>query len=126
MAKKQVKPTKIKIKVKKGDMVQIIAGKDKGKKGKILLVDRVSNRVIVEGANMVSRHTKPNRSRQAQQGGIVRKESPLDASNVMYLHKGEPTRIGYVISTKEQDGKKLITRQRIAKKTGDVIDESTY
>ena len=126
MAKKVSKPTKVKVKVKKGDQVVVIAGKDKGRKGKILLVDREKNRVVVEGVNMVSRHTKPNRSRRAQQGGILRKEAPLDVSNVMFLHKGEPTRIGIVVNITEQDGKKIKTRQRIAKKTGEVIDETTY
>ena len=100
------------VKIKKGDTVRVIAGKDKDKEGKVLVVDPKKNRVIIEGINMVSKHTKPSAANQA--GGIVTKEAPIDLSNVMYLHKGQPTRIGY----KVEDGKKV----RVAKKTGDVID----
>ena len=100
------------IKLKTGDNVVIITGKDKGKEGKILVVDRKKNRVIVEGANMVMKHTKP--SAQNQQGGIIKKEGFIHASNVMYSVNGKPTRIGYKIV----DGKKV----RFAKKTGEVID----
>ncbi len=100
------------VKIKTGDTVKVIAGKDKDKEGKVLVVDPKKNRVIVEGINMVSRHTKPSAANQL--GGIVEKEAPIDLSNVMYLHKGQATRIGY----KVEDGKKV----RIAKKTGEVID----
>lgn len=100
------------VKIKKGDTVKVIAGKEKDKEGKVLVVDPKKNRVIVEGVNLVSRHTKPSAANQ--QGGIVSKEAPIDISNVMYLHKGQATRIGYKI----EDGKKV----RIAKKTGEVID----
>ena len=100
------------MKLKTGDKVVVIAGKEKGKEGKILHVDRKNNRVIVEGVNMVSKHTKP--SMQNQQGGIVNKEAALDASNVMLLHKGKVTRVGF----KVEDGKKV----RVAKATGEVID----
>ena len=72
------------MKLKTGDKVVVIAGKDKGKEGKILHVDRKNNRVIVEGVNMISKHTTP--SMQNQQGGIVKKEGSIHASNVMYLH----------------------------------------
>ncbi len=99
-------------KIKKGDTVQVIAGKDKGKQGKVMLVDRKNNRVVVEGANMIKKHEKPSASNQ--DGGIVTKEAPLDMSNVMYVHKGKPTRVGFKIT----DGKK----QRIAKSTGETID----
>ncbi len=101
-----------KMKLKSGDKVVVIAGKDKGKEGKILKVDLKSNRVIVEGVNMVSKHVKPNPMNQ--QGGIIRKENYIHVSNVMYLHNGKPTRIGAMI----KDGKKV----RVAKKTGEVID----
>lgn len=100
------------VKIKKGDTVKVIAGKDKDKEGKVLSVDAKKNRVIVEGINMITKHTKP--SMQNQQGGIVNKEAPIDISNVMYLHKGKVTRIGY----KVEDGKKV----RIAKTTGEVLD----
>ncbi len=111
-----------KLKIKRGDKVRIIAGKDKGKEGTVLLVDKKSHRVIVEGANMISKHQKPNASRANAQGGIVKKEAPVDASNVMYLHKGKPTRIGFKLTVTEKDGKKVTEKQRIAKSTGEVID----
>ncbi len=109
-----------KIKIRKGDKVKVIAGKDKGKEGKVLLVDRKKNRIIVEGVGMISKHQKPNRNNQT--GAIVKREAPIHASNVMYLHNGKPTRIGYKVSVEEKDGKKFTTKQRIAKITGDVID----
>lgn len=101
-----------KMKLKRGDTVKVIAGKDKGKDGKIVAVNHKDHTVIVEGVNMITKHTKP--SAQNQQGGIIHKEAPLQVSNVMYSHKGKATRIGY----KVEDGKKV----RIAKSTGDVID----
>ena len=100
------------MKLKTGDKVVVIAGKDKGKEGKIVAVDKKNNRVMVEGVNMVSKHTKPNA--QNQQGGIIKKENLIHASNVMYLHNGKATRLGAMI----KDGKKV----RVAKKTGEVID----
>ena len=100
------------MKLKTGDKVVVIAGKDKGKEGKIVAVDKKNNRVMVEGVNMVSRHTKPNA--QHQQGGIIKKEAFIHASNVMYVHNGKPTRLGAMI----QNGKKV----RVTKKTGEVID----
>ena len=99
-------------KIKKGDTVVVIAGKDKDREGKVMHVDQKNHKVIVEGVNMVKKHSKP--SMQNQNGGIIEKESPLDISNVMYLHKGKATRIGF----KMEDGKKV----RVAKSTGDVID----
>ena len=115
---KPKEPTKIRL--QKGDRVRIMAGKDKGKEGKVLFIDRVKNRVIVEGANMISKHMKPNRTNQ--KGGIVNKEAPLHASNVMYLHNGEPTRIGYKVTITETNGKKQTEKVRIARTTGDAID----
>ena len=100
------------IKIKKGDTVQVITGTDKGKEGKVVSIDAKNNKVIVEGANMVSKHTKPNA--QNQNGGIIQKEAPIDISNVMYVHKGKTTKIGY----KLENGKK----SRVAKSTGEVID----
>jgi ribosomal protein L24, bacterial/organelle len=99
------------IKIKKGDTVKIIAGKDKDKEGKVLAIK--DGRVIVEGINMITKHTKPSAANQ--QGGILNKEAPIDISNVMYLHKGKITRIGF----KVEDGKKV----RVAKTTGDVIND---
>lgn len=99
-------------KIKRGDTVVVIAGKDKDREGKVMHVDQKNHKVIVEGINMVKKHSKP--SMQNQNGGIIEKESPLDISNVMYLHKGKATRIGFRI----EDGKKV----RVAKSTGEVID----
>ena len=99
-------------KIKKGDTVKVIAGKDKDKEGKVIAVDTKNHRVLVEGVNMVTKHTK--RSAANQQGGIVETEAYIAVSNVMYLHKGQPTRIGF-----KMDGDKKV---RFAKKTGDVID----
>ncbi len=100
------------LKIKKGDTVQVIAGKDKGKEGKVVSVDPKNNKVVVEGVNLIKKHTKPSMANQ--NGGIVTKEAAIDASNVMYVHKGKPTRVGFKI---EKDKK-----VRFAKTTGDVID----
>ena len=99
-------------KIKKGDTVKVIAGKDKDKEGKVIAVDTKNHRVLVEGVKMVTKHTKPSAANQ--QGGIVETEAYIAVSNVMYLHKGQPTRIGF-----KMDGDKKV---RFAKKTGDVID----
>ena len=98
------------LKIKKGDTVKVIAGKDKDKEGKVLSVK--DGKVIVEGINMITKHAKPSMANQ--QGGIVETEAYIAVSNVMYLHKGQPTRIGF-----KMDGDKKV---RFAKKTGDVID----
>ena len=99
-------------KIKKGDTVKVIAGKDVGAEGKVLSVDKKSGRLVVEGVNVVKKHTKPSMANQ--NGGIVEQEAAIDASNVMYVHKGKPTRVGFKI-----DGDKKV---RIAKSTGEVID----
>ena len=80
-------------KIKKGDLVKIITGKDKDKTGKILAVNTKKNTVTVEGCNMVTKHTKP--SAQNQQGGIVHQEGPVDISNVMLVVDGKATRVGF-------------------------------
>ena len=100
------------LKIKKDDMVQVIAGKDKGKEGKVLRVDKKNGTVVVEGVNKVFKHSKPSMANQA--GGIIEMEAPMDISNVMYLYKGKPVRVGF----KFVDGKKV----RFAKSTGEVID----
>lgn len=102
------------VKIKKGDTVKVITGKDKDKEGKVLAVDRKRNKVLVDGVNKETKHTKPSIANQ--QGGIIQKEAPIDISNVMYVHKGQPTRIGFKIL---EDGRKV----RVAKKTGEVIDQ---
>ncbi|MBS7303144.1 MAG: 50S ribosomal protein L24 [Lachnospiraceae bacterium] len=99
-------------KIKKGDTVKVIAGKDKDKEGKVLSVDAKNGKVIVEGVNVIKKHTKPSAANQ--NGGIVTKEAAIDASNVMYVHKGKATRVGF----KVENDKKV----RFAKSTGEVID----
>ncbi len=96
-------------KIKKGDTVKVIAGKDKGKEGKVLSVK--DGRVVVQGVNMVTKHQKPSASNA--NGGIVTQEAPLDASNVMLVVGGKTTRVGFEV----RGGKKV----RIAKKTGEVV-----
>ena len=100
------------LKIKKGDTVKVIAGKDKDREGKVTSVDAKNHKIIVEGINMVTKHEKP--SAQNQNGGIIQKEAALDISNVMYVHKGKPTRVGF----KTENDKKV----RFAKSTGEVID----
>ena len=100
------------MKIKKDDMVQVIAGKDKEKEGKVLSVDAKNNKVVVEGVNMVTKHSKPSAANQ--QGGIIEKEAPIDLSNVMLLHNGKATRVGF-----KMDRDKKV---RVAKATGEVID----
>ena len=99
-------------KIKKHDLVKIIAGKDKDKTGKILSVNTKKNTVLVEGCNMVTKHSKPSAANQ--QGGIIHQEGPIDISNVMLVVDGKATRVGFEI----KDGKKV----RVAKATGKVID----
>lgn len=100
------------MKIKKGDTVKVIAGKDKDKEGKVLAVNKKDGKVLVEGVNMLTKHTKPSAANQ--NGGIVHQEGYIDASNVMYVHKGQATRVGF-----KMDGDKKV---RVAKKTGEVID----
>ena len=100
------------MKIKKGDTVKVIAGKDKDKEGKVISVDRKNGRVLVEGVNMLTKNTKPSAANQ--EGGIIHQEGPIDASNVMYVHKGKATRVGFKV-----DGDKKV---RYAKSTGEVID----
>ncbi|MEW6725136.1 MAG: 50S ribosomal protein L24 [Bacillota bacterium] len=105
-----------KLSVKKGDTVSVIAGKSKGKKGKVLRTEPSIGRVVVEGVNMVKKHQKPNQ--KIMQGGIIDKEAPIDVSNVMLVCKGcgKPTRTGH----KELDNGKTV---RFCRKCGEVIDK---
>ena len=112
------------LKIKKGDTVKVIAGKDKdkegkviagkdnGKEGKVLAVNAKDNTVLVENVNMVTKHTKPSAANQ--NGGIITKEAPLHISNVMLMADGKATRVGF-----KMDGDKKV---RVAKATGKVID----
>jgi large subunit ribosomal protein L24 len=102
------------MKIKKNDTVKVIAGKDKGKSGKVISVSE--GKVIVEGVNTVSKHSKA--SQKNPKGGIIHQDSPIDVSNVMYLHKGKPTRVGF----KTVETKKGLKKVRFAKSTGEVID----
>ena len=111
---------KFKTRLKKGDLVRVISGKDKGRDGRILLINRKKGCVIVEGVNLIKKHQKPNAFNP--QGGIIEKEAPLNISKVVYLHKGVPTKIGYRFETVKKDGKDVLVKKRFAKKTGDPID----
>jgi len=103
-----------KMHIKKGDTVMVITGESKGQKGRALSVDRDKNRAIVEGLNMISKHTKPHS--KAPQGGIVKKEAPIHISNLMLIDpaSGKPTRIGKRLNKKN----KLV---RYSKKSGEEI-----
>jgi large subunit ribosomal protein L24 len=101
------------VRIKKGDLVKVIAGKDKDREGKVISVNAKKRTALVEGVNMVTKHAKPSMANQ--QGGIIHQEAPIDISNIMYVHKGQPTKIGYKIT---DNGKKV----RVAKKTGEVIE----
>jgi len=102
----------INTKLKKNDLVKILTGKDKGKTGRVLVLDRAKGRVIVEGCNMKKKTVRPKSSQE--KGGIIEIEGPLDVSNVMLIDgKGDTTRIGYRF---EKDAK-----VRFAKKSGEVI-----
>lgn len=100
------------LKIKKGDLVKVIAGKDRDKEGKVISVNKKDNTLLVEGINMITKHTKPSMANQ--QGGIVHQEGPIDISNVMFVHKGKTTRVGF-----KMDGDKKV---RFAKSTNEVID----
>jgi len=104
-----------KMRLKKGDRVRVISGKDKGKEGKILVSMPAENKVIVEGVSVASRHSKPTQANP--QGGIVKKETPIYASKVMLVcpNTGKPTRIGHAYL---EDGRKV----RVAKVSGEVVD----
>ena len=105
------------IKIRKGDTIIVIAGDDKGKTGRVLSVDAVKNRVIIEKINFVKRHTKPKG--QGQQGGILEKEAPVHISNVMLFDAkaGKGVRVG---TRTTKDGK----RERVSRATGEVVGKT--
>jgi len=115
--------TKAKLKVKKGDTVQVIAGKDKGAKGKIIQVYPDTQRVLVEGVNRIKKHTRVSTTqRGAKTGGIVTQEAPVHVSNVMVVAGGKATRIGSrVDETTREDGRVERKRVRVSKRTGEEI-----
>lgn len=106
--------SKPKLKMKKGDKVVVIAGKDKGKRGEVLKVLPTESRVLVQGINMVKRHTRPA---MGNPGGIVEKEASIHVSNVAHIDPkdNKPTRIGYRVL---DDGRKV----RVARRSGEVLD----
>ena len=104
-----------KVKIKKGDQVLVIAGRDRGVKARVLRVIPAANRAIVEGVNMIKRHTRPNPQKQVQ-GGVLEREAPIEISNLMLIcpESDKPTRIG---RKRLQDGKGA----RFSKKSGAVL-----
>lgn len=104
----------VKLKIRKGDRVVVITGRSKGKTGEVLKVMPKENRAVVQGVNMVKRHTRPT---QMSGGGIVEKEGPIHISNLAHVDpkSGEPTRVGFKILA---DGRKV----RFAKRSGEMID----
>jgi large subunit ribosomal protein L24 len=109
-----------KTKLKRGDTVRVISGKEVTRSGRILRIDRDDNRVLVEGLNMQTKHQKPDRT--GKTGGITRREAPIHISNVMYLHKGQPARLSYEVQVVEvvKNGKmsKKVIKKRYAKVKG--------
>ncbi len=118
MPKKKQAPPPDKIRFKKGDMVKVITGKDKGKTGRIIEVLRERGRLIVEGVMMLKRHTKPNPAKQIK-GGIAEKEGTIHLSNVMAMTStGVATRIGYRM---DKSATGVVTKTRIARKTNEIL-----
>jgi len=110
---------KLKAKIKKDDTVKVISGRDKGKTGRVLQVDPVAAKVLIEGVSMVKRHTRPNPSRQIK-GGIAERESMISISNVMVLTSGGvATRVGY----RMEGAGASVRRVRIARKGGEILDK---
>lgn len=109
----------VKTRLKKNDTVKVISGNAKGTVGKVLFIDRDKGRVIVEGVNIVHRHTKPNQKNQ--QGGIVRREAPINITNVQLMcpKSNQPTRIGMEVVKDEVSGKSK--RMRKSKKSGEIL-----
>lgn len=94
--------------IRKGDTVEVLTGKNKGARGAVLSIDRARSRITVERVNVVKRHMKPNRSAAARQGGIIEMEKPIHLSNVALVHKNEVTRVGFRVV----DGKRVRWSQR--------------
>jgi large subunit ribosomal protein L24 len=108
------------IKIRKDDTVKVLSGRDKGKTGRVLEVDRLSGKVTVEGVSIVKRHTRPNPSRQIK-GGIAEKPMPISVSKVMVVTSGGiATRIGYKLEPLPGGG---VRRVRIARKNGETLDK---
>ena len=109
----------VKIKIRREDTVKVISGKDKGKTGRVLQVDRVRGKVLIEGVGMIKRHTRPNPQRQIK-GGIAERESPIAISNVMLLTSGGvATRVGYRVEGTGASSRRV----RYARKGGEILDK---
>ena len=110
----------VKMKIRKGDRVVVLTGKDKGKTGSVLRVIPKEERVIVQGVNIVKRHTRPDR---VSAGGIIDKEAPVHVSNIAHvdLKTGKPTRVGYKFTEPKGKGEKP-AKIRFARRSGEVID----
>lgn len=104
----------VRMKIKKNDQVVVLSGRDKGKRGRVVEVITKKKKVLVEGVNVLKHFERPNRPKGIA-GGIVEREAPIDASNVMVLENGVPVRVGYQVL---EDGRKI----RISKKTGAALD----
>jgi large subunit ribosomal protein L24 len=104
----------LKLKIKRGDKVVVISGRDKGKNGEVLRVMREDNRAVVQGVNLVKRHTRPS---PGQPGGIIEKEAAIHISNLAHIDPAsqKPTRVGYKFL---EDGRKV----RVARRSGEVLD----
>ena len=110
-----------KMKIKKGDTVQVLTGKDKGSTGKVIAVYRETERVLVEGVNRVTRHTKAGQTaRGSQTGGLVVQEAPIHVSNVMIVDSSDkkPTRVKTRVETVERDGRSKTVRTRVGARSG--------
>jgi large subunit ribosomal protein L24 len=123
MKRSATPPARRKLRIRSGDQVQVMAGKDRGKRGRVLRVEPTKDRLYVEGMNMVKRHIRPRAAEQnaltpgteKQLAGVIEREGPIHVSNVMLVDgKGKPTRVRI-----ERDGKQ---RSRIAKSSGTAID----
>jgi large subunit ribosomal protein L24 len=119
MAKTAAPRKRRSLKIRSGDHVEVISGKDRGKSGRVLRVDPVRERVLVEGLNMIKRHTRPSQvagaQSEAQMGGVIEREGPIHVSNVMLLDaKGKRTRV----AIEREDGKRF----RVAKSSGTRLD----
>ena len=117
--KKPILTRFVKVRLKKDDQVKVIAGRDRGKTGRVISVDRGRGKVLVEGVSMIKRHTRPNPSKQIK-GGIAEKESPIAISNVMVLTSGGvPSRVGYRMEGSGTSARSI----RFAKKSGEPLDK---
>ena len=116
LAKKNLASKRVRLKLRKDDIVKVIAGRDKGKTGRILEIDGAKGRAVVEGVMIVKRHTRPNPQQQVK-GGIAEREGTIAISNIMLVGSdGKPTRVGYKI-----EGSR---RVRIARRTGEAVEQA--